>query len=184
MINTNIKRLSFTLLSIILLIAFMAGCKGNVANKAIEKSTKNFRAPQQKISEDIGDIEEEDTVVKIITEEELNKRFREMEKQLPFEVEHYYYSVQDTIDPFVAPFERMRGEDLLRVETAKYIGMLKTEKGKVALLKDGSGLGYVLGLGDKVESGKLKYISADSVVFQLERYGVRSKVVLKVEKTY
>ncbi len=176
------KVLSFTLL--FLFILMMAGCKGNVANKAIEKSTNKFKPPRQKIAEDIEDVSEEDTTIKIITEEELNKKFREMEKQLPFEVEHHYYAVTDTIDPFEPPFKRMKSNQLLRVEGSKYIGMIKTKNGKKALLKDGSGMGFVLGLGDKVESGKLKYISPDSVVFQLERYGVRSKVVLKVEKNY
>jgi len=98
---------------------------------------------------------------------------------LPFTTEVYAYKSKQSRDPFVSVLETQRDQKSeIDIESAMYFGMLKGKSGKMGLLKDASGMGYVFFEGQKIKNGVLLKVEQDSLIFKLDEYGVvRNKII-------
>lgn len=93
----------------------------------------------------------------------------------------FFYRTRAKRDPFYPLINnKAEGDTLLRVGKAILVGILGKKYGKMALLQDASGKGYVLKKGDKVSSGRVISVDDSSVTFLLNDFGITRKVLLKL----
>lgn len=188
------------IISILLIALFVVpSCsKGNPVNGAIQKITNIFVAKQDKPIEpkvSTGEIvllaqneekktAEETKEVKSDTSASiLDSIMGDSTKGLPFAVETYTYKAKYERDPFISVLELQRDKQAhIDIESASYFGMLKGKNGKLALLKDASGMGFVFFEGEKIKNGVLLKVEADSVIFKLDEYGVVRNKVIRLNK--
>ena len=193
------KRKNNIIISVLLIILFvLPSCsKGNPVNAAIQKITGVFVAKQDKPIEstvNTGEImllaqneekkaepeaaEKTDTNISI-----LDSLMSDSTKGLPFAVETYAYKSKYERDPFISVLDLQRDKQAsIDIESASYYGMLKGKNGKVALLKDASGMGFVFFEGEKIKNGVLLKVEPDSVIFKLDEYGVVRNKVIRMNK--
>lgn len=105
------------------------------------------------------------------------------EVKLPFAIETYSYEIKGRRDPFI-PLVKEEEEGIsverkLNVENLTLLGVLWGPSGKVAVLKDQTGLGHVLRVNDRVAGGKVVSITQNSIVFELKQYGIVTKYEIK-----
>jgi len=97
------------------------------------------------------------------------------------EEKFFFYRTRAKRDPFYPLINREEEQDtLLQVGKAILVGIIGKKYGKVALLQDASGKGYVLKKGDRVSSGKVISVDDSSVTFLLNDFGITRKVLLKL----
>ncbi|MGE3063718.1 MAG: hypothetical protein AB7T10_08810 [bacterium] len=198
-----IKRKSSIIIFSFLLLAIIAlpSCsKGNPVNAAIQKITGLFVAKTDKPIEasiNTGDMilltqndkNAADTVKPIEAKADtgtsvFDSIMSDSTKGLPFSVETYTYKSRYERDPFVSVLDLQRDKQVnIDIESASYYGLLKGKNGKVALLKDASGMGFVFFEGEKIKNGVLLKVEADSVIFKLDEYGVVRNKVIRLNKS-
>ncbi|KUK51528.1 MAG: hypothetical protein XD76_0330 [candidate division TA06 bacterium 32_111] len=178
--NKSILLLSLTLF---ILFTFISCSRGNPVNSAIEKSSKALTSKGNTKTTD-NSVSNSDTEVVVENQETVSDSLPyDTTTTLPFAIETYTFKTKN--DPFVSILEQQReGKIQIDIESAMYFGMIKGKNGKLALLKDASGLGFIFYEGQKIKNGILLKIEQDSVIFKLDEYGiVRNKVIKLVKKT-
>lgn len=178
--NKSILLLSLT---IFLIFTFISCSRGNPVNSAIEKSSKALTSKGNTKTTD-NSVSNSDTEVVVENQETVSDSLPyDTTTTLPFAIETYTFKTKN--DPFVSILEQQReGKIQIDIESAMYFGMIKGKNGKLALLKDASGLGFIFYEGQKIKNGILLKIEQDSVIFKLDEYGiVRNKVIKLVKKT-
>ncbi|MEO0288178.1 MAG: hypothetical protein ABIN00_00845 [candidate division WOR-3 bacterium] len=177
---------STLLFSIVVVLFFIFSCsRGNPVNSAIEKSSNALTSKKNvKTTENITS-KSDTNVATTIAEEQISDSLPyDTTSSLPFTVETYTFKTKTKNDPFVSILEQQRdGKVQIDIESAMYFGMIKGKNGKLALLKDASGLGFIFYEGQKIKNGILLKIEQDSVIFKLDEYGVVRNKVIKLVKT-
>jgi len=195
------KRRNNIILSVLLasLIAFPSCSKGNPINAAIQKITGIFVAKEDKAIESsvaTGEMllvaqaetkpaeEKPAEAVSDTGKSILDSLMSDSTKGLPFAIETYTYKSKYERDPFISVLELQRDKQAqIDIESASYYGLLKGKNGKLALLKDASGMGFVFFEGEKIKNGVLLKVESDSVIFKLDEYGVVRNKVIRLNKT-
>jgi len=176
------NKIALFLLPFLILFSTMISCsRGNPVNSAIEKSSKMLTNKNSKQTPP--------------TETKLSDTSQQFENQvqdsipydttapLPFTMETYAFKTKNYRDPFVSIMDQQRdGKAQIDIESAIYYGMIKGKNGKLALLKDASGLGFIFYEGQKIKNGILLKVDPDSVIFKLDEYGVVRNKVIKITK--
>lgn len=67
------------------------------------------------------------------------------------------------------------------VETLRLVGILKGDRGSLALLEDMEGYGYIVQDGDKVKNGYVVQIYQNKILFQIHEYGWSRSVALSID---
>ncbi|MDD3804427.1 MAG: hypothetical protein PHW02_08620 [bacterium] len=182
------------------LLSFPSCSKGNPVNGAIQKITSIFVAKQDKPVEPgvstgemilLSQAEEKKTEPEVKTESNsdtsasiIDSIMGDSTKGLPFAIETYSYKSKYERDPFVSVLDLQRDKQAhIDIESASYYGLLKGKNGKVALLKDASGMGFVFFEGEKIKNGVLLKVEPDSVIFKIDEYGVVRNKVIRLNKT-
>uniref|UniRef100_A0A7C3N5E3 Pilus assembly protein PilP n=1 Tax=candidate division WOR-3 bacterium TaxID=2052148 RepID=A0A7C3N5E3_UNCW3 len=178
--NRSILLLSLTLF---LIFSFISCSRGNPVNSAIEKSSKAL-TPKDNTKTTDSLVSNSDTNVETQNQETVSDSLPyDTTTTLPFTIETYTFKTKTKNDPFVSILEQQReGKIQIDIESAMYFGMIKGKNGKLALLKDASGLGFIFYEGQKIKNGILLKIEQDSVIFKLDEYGVVRNKVIKLVK--
>jgi Tfp pilus assembly protein PilP len=77
------------------------------------------------------------------------------------------YEAKGRRDPFVS-LEVREGASGFTVAAAKLTGIVRSQRGALALVEAQDGIGYILKPGDTLGDGRLLEIGSDSVVFQVK----------------
>lgn len=97
----------------------------------------------------------------------------------------FFYQSYGRKDLFAAlvtgEFEPTEASDIVDIGTAKLVGIMWGPTDKFALVEDGQGNGYILRVGDRVRNGRVVAIQENSVVANLNLYGMTNRVVLRLE---
>lgn len=97
----------------------------------------------------------------------------------------FFYQSYGRKDLFAAlvtgEFEPTEASDIVDIATAKLVGIMWGPTDKFALVEDGQGNGYILRVGDRVRNGRVVAIQDNSVVANLNLYGMTNRVVLRLE---
>lgn len=98
------------------------------------------------------------------------------------------YNSRGTRDPFAPLLETGKGERAFgeipvpSLEDLKLVGILQDEGGgRVALLEDSEGNGFMLRTGDKIKNGWVSMITEDKVFFQVTEFGWSRTVSMKLQ---
>ncbi|MEO0235000.1 MAG: hypothetical protein ABIN35_01205 [candidate division WOR-3 bacterium] len=177
---------STLLFSIVMVIFLMFSCsRGNPVNSAIEKSSNALTSKKNvKTAENIASTSDTNVTTTGVEEQNSDSLPYDTTSVLPFTVETYTFKTKTKNDPFVSILEQQRdGKVQIDIESAMYFGMIKGKNGKLALLKDASGLGFIFYEGQRIKNGILLKIEQDSVIFKLDEYGVVRNKVIKLVKT-
>lgn len=171
-------------LTILVLILIFSCSRGNPVNSAIEKSSNALTTKQNtKTTENIASKSDTNIVNQNADQQVLDSLPYDTTYALPFTVETYTFKTKTKNDPFISILEQQRdGKVQIDIESAMYFGMIKGKNGKLALLKDASGLGFIFYEGQKIKNGILLKIEQDSVIFKLDEYGVVRNKIIKLVK--
>ena len=97
----------------------------------------------------------------------------------------YFYQSYGRPDLFAAlvtgEFQPMAATDLVDVNNAKLVGVMWGATDRFALVEDGSGNGFILRVGDRVNNGRVVSIQEDNLVAAISLYGLTSRVILRLE---
>jgi len=99
----------------------------------------------------------------------------------------FFYQSYGKNDPFRSlvdgDFEKMTGNELVEVSSARLVGVMWSENDRFALVEDGEGFGYILRVGDRVRNGRVVSIRKTALTARITLYGITSSIVLRLEKT-
>ncbi len=113
----------------------------------------------------------------------------ESEEEIDFPIvrEIYVYDPGDRRDPFLPLLvpdgeETADGERKISVENLTLVGVIWGDGGRVAVLSDQAGYGYVFKEGDSLPRGRVVSISENSVVFELSQFGIVTKYEIVMQE--
>jgi hypothetical protein len=98
--------------------------------------------------------------------------------------EHYYrsYGRPDLTKALVTgEFELILNAQIVDMNIARLVGIVKGATDRFAMLEDGSGNGFIVRVGDKVRNGRITAVTDNSVVASVSLYGMTTRVVLRLE---
>lgn len=184
------KNRLFLMAALIILLAFSSCSNGNPMNAFIQRFTSFFAASEKKtvpattnaeitLLAQKDDQKQNEKAAPADTVSKLDSLLSDSTVGLPFTTEVYAYKSKQLRDPFISVLELQRDQKSeIDIESAMYYGLLRGKSGKMALLKDASGMGYVFFEGQKIKNGVLLKVEQDSLIFKLDEYGVvRNKVI-------
>lgn len=191
------KKNKLFLIAAVLIVLTVTSCSnGNPMNAFIQRFTSFFAASEKKtvpatnqaeitLLAQKTDEKKNDKNAPADTISKLDSLLSDSSIGLPFTTEIYAYKSKQLRDPFISVLELQRDQKSeIDIESAMYYGMLRGKSGKMALLKDASGMGYVFFEGQKIKNGVLLKVEQDSLIFKLDEYGVvRNKVIRLVKST-
>ena len=97
----------------------------------------------------------------------------------------YFYQSWGRPDLFAAlvagEFERGEAAELVDVNNAKLVGVMWGPTDQFALVEDGSGNGYILRVGDRVQNGRVVAVQKNSLVASVSLYGITNRVILRLD---
>lgn len=97
----------------------------------------------------------------------------------------YFYQSHGRPDLFAAlvtgEFEPAAAAELVDVNNAKLVGVMWGATDRFALVEDGSGNGFILRVGDRVNNGRVVSIQENNLVASISLYGITSRVILRLE---
>ena len=97
----------------------------------------------------------------------------------------YFYQSWGRPDLFAAlvsgEFEPGEAADLVDVNNAKLVGVMWGPTDQFALVEDGSGNGYILRVGDRVQNGRVVAVQKSSLVASVSLYGITNRVILRLD---
>lgn len=76
---------------------------------------------------------------------------------------------------------KTKGTESLNLDNAVLTGIIEGPNGRVALIKEFGGQGYVLKENDKIADGYVKKIGEDYIIFETHQFGVVSETKFKLE---
>ncbi|TET43986.1 hypothetical protein E3J62_11610 [candidate division TA06 bacterium] len=103
-----------------------------------------------------------------------------LEVELPFEREFYHYDKIGRRDPFL-PLVPKEDVTVPSINNLVLMGIIWGYAGKVAVIKERGGVGYVMRERDEVAGGSVGRITTDSITFVLEEFGVVSEYTLTLK---
>ena len=103
-----------------------------------------------------------------------------LEVELPFEREIYHYPKIGRRDPFL-PLVPKKDVTVPSINNLVLVGIIWGYAGKVAVIKERGGVGYVMRVADPVAGGHVETITTDSVTFVLEEFGVVTRYTLTLK---
>jgi len=123
---------------------------------------------------------EADSSVKAATPSDANQtRIRSIRRN-----EHYYrsYGRPDLTKALVTgEFMPIVSTDIVDMNVARLVGIVKGATDRFAMLEDGSGNGFIVRVGDKVRNGRITAVTDNSCVASVTLYGMTTRVVLRLE---
>ncbi len=143
--------------------------QGNIATNGISKSI--LQTNNDTDSKEIGDTEED-----TISIDSLLKGV-----QLPFKVETYVFKSINKRDIFEPLLSKSRTSEALNLDNSILTGIVTGPNGRVALIKEFGGQGFVLRENDKIANGFVKEIGNDYIIFETHQFGFVSKTTFKLE---
>jgi hypothetical protein len=97
----------------------------------------------------------------------------------------YFYQSWGRPDLFAAlvtgEFEPGEAADLVDINNAKLVGVMWGPTDQFALVEDGSGNGYILRVGDRVQNGRVVAVQKNSLVASVSLYGITNRVILRLD---
>lgn len=97
----------------------------------------------------------------------------------------YFYQSWGRPDLFAAlvsgDFEAGEAAELVDVNNAKLVGVMWGPTDQFALVEDGSGNGYILRVGDRVQNGRVLAVQNSSLVASVSLYGITNRVILRLD---
>lgn len=97
----------------------------------------------------------------------------------------YFYQSWGRPDLFSAlvtgEFEPGEAAELVDVNNAKLVGVMWGPTDQFALVEDGSGNGYILRVGDRVNHGRVVAVQKKSLVASVSLYGITNRVILRLD---
>lgn len=97
----------------------------------------------------------------------------------------YFYQSYGRPDLFAAlvtgEFEPGEAAEVVDVNNAKLVGVMWGATDRFALVEDGSGNGFILRVGDRVNNGRVVSIQENNLVASISLYGITSRVILRLE---
>lgn len=122
----------------------------------------------------------EDSTVRAATPSDENQtRIRSIRRN-----EHYYrsYGRPDLTKALVTgEFMPIVSSDIVDMNVARLVGIVKGATDRFAMLEDGSGNGFIVRVGDKVRNGRITAVTDNSCVASVTLYGMTTRVVLRLE---
>lgn len=103
-----------------------------------------------------------------------------LEVELPFEREIYHYVKIGRRDPFV-PLVPKKDVTVPSINNLALMGIIWGYAGRVAVIKERGGVGYVMRVGDLVAGGSVETITTNSITFVLEEFGVVTRYTLTLK---
>jgi hypothetical protein len=103
-----------------------------------------------------------------------------LEVELPFERETYHYDKVGRRDPFL-PLVPKKDVTVPSINNLVLMGIIWGYAGKVAVIKEKGGVGYVMRERDEVAGGRVETITTDSMTFVLEEFGVITRYTLTLK---
>ncbi|MCD6245596.1 hypothetical protein J7J58_01725 [candidate division WOR-3 bacterium] len=174
-----------------ILLLLLSGCKkeGNLSNYIVNKVVTFFvgnsgdKTVQKSSIVDnnlINAVVQKDTT---IAEESDTVNLDSMLKgvKLPFNVEQYSFKSAGKRDIFEPLLSKTKGTESLNLDNAVLTGIIEGPNGRVALIKEFGGQGYVLKENDKIADGYVKKIGEDYIIFETHQFGVVSETKFKLE---
>jgi len=143
--------------------------QGNIATNGISNSILQKNNDTDSI--EVGD-NEEDT----ISIDSLLKGV-----QLPFKVETYVFKSANKRDIFEPLLSKSKTSEALNLDNSILTGIVTGPNGRVALIKEFGGQGFVLRENDKIANGFVKEIGNDYIIFETHQFGFVSKTTFKLE---
>jgi len=179
------KRKNIVLIFILLLISVSlgTGCKGgNPFNFVIGKMTKSVdkkKPPTLPKREEQKEGKLPGTLAKNPLSTDAAGQVDSLEiLKKALGIQRFDYTSGGRRDPFETLF---KGKEL-NVENVGLVGTIWGPKGRFALLKEPGGSGYVVGIGDRIADGRVIDITNSSVTFEINKFGVSSRVTLVMEE--
>jgi len=123
--------------------------------------------------------ESEESVKAATPSDENQTRIRSIRRN-----EHYYrsYGRPDLTKALVTgEFLPIVSSDIVDMNVARLVGIVKGATDRFAMLEDGSGNGFILRVGDKVRNGRITAVTDNSCVASVTLYGMTTRVVLRLE---
>ena len=174
-----------------ILLLLLSGCKkeGNLSNYIVNKVVTFFvgnsgdKTVQKSSIVDnnlINAVVQKDTT---IAKESDTVNLDSMLKgvKLPFNVEQYSFKSAGKRDIFEPLLSKTKGTESLNLDNAVLTGIIEGPNGRVALIKEFGGQGYVLKENDKIADGYVKKIGEDYIIFETHQFGVVSETKFKLE---
>jgi hypothetical protein len=97
----------------------------------------------------------------------------------------YFYQSWGRPDLFAAlvsgEFEPGEAAELVDVNNAQLVGVMWGPTDQFALVEDGSGNGYILRVGDRVQNGRVVAVQKSSLVASVSLYGITNRVILRLD---
>jgi len=97
----------------------------------------------------------------------------------------YFYQSWGRPDLFAAlvsgEFQPGEAADLVDVNNGKLVGVMWGPTDQFALVEDGSGNGYILRVGDRVQNGRVVAVQKNSLVASVSLYGITNRVILRLD---
>jgi len=97
----------------------------------------------------------------------------------------YFYQSWGRPDLFAAlvsgDFQPGEAAELVDVNNAKLVGVMWGPTDRFALVEDGSGNGYILRVGDRVQNGRVLAVQTSSLVASVSLYGITNRVILRLD---
>ena len=97
----------------------------------------------------------------------------------------YFYQSWGRPDLFAAlvsgEFEPGEAADLVDINNAKLVGVMWGPTDQFALVEDGSGNGYILRVGDRIQNGRIVSVQKSSLVASVSLYGITNRVILRLD---
>ena len=97
----------------------------------------------------------------------------------------YFYQSWGRPDLFSAlvsgEFQPGEAADLVDVNNAKLVGVMWGPTDQFALVEDGTGNGYILRVGDRVQNGRVIAVQKKSLVASVSLYGITNRVILRLD---
>ena len=97
----------------------------------------------------------------------------------------YFYQSWGRPDLFAAlvsgEFQPGEIAELVDVNNATLVGVMWGPTDQFALVEDGTGNGYILRVGDRVQNGRVIAVQKKSLVASVSLYGITNRVILRLD---
>ncbi len=143
--------------------------QGNIATNGISNSI--LQKNNDTGSEEVGNTEE-DTI-------SLDSLLKGV--QLPFKVETYVFKSAKKRDIFEPLLSKSKTSEALNLDNSILTGIVTGPNGRVALIKEFGGQGFVLRENNKIANGFVKEIGNDYIIFETHQFGFVSKTTFRLE---
>ncbi len=176
----------------IVAVALLSGCKtnGNLANYLVGKvvtffvgNSGNRTVEKSSVvsNEIINSVIQKDTTQPATEEDTVNLDSLLKGVKLPFKVERYSFKSAKKRDIFEPLLSKTKGTESLNLDNAVLTGIIDGPNGRVALVKEFGGQGYVLKENDKIADGYVKKIGDDYIIFETHQFGIVSEMKFKLQ---